>query len=88
MKRDCVVNEVIARHGSQGSLVSKSSPRPMSRNLNDAKHDHTVRSAQMKKMLNTNWQSRLASIRKKRTGRSGKAEAESQMMKILQRLSS
>jgi hypothetical protein len=87
MKRDCVVNEVIARHGSPGSLVSKSSPRPMS-NLNDARHGRTVRSAQMKKMLNTNWQSRLASIRKKRTGRSGKAEAESQTMKILQRLSS
>jgi hypothetical protein len=85
MKRDCVVNEVIARLGSPGSLVSKSSLRPTS-NLNDARHGRIVRSAQMKKMLSTNWQSRLASIRKKRTGRSGKAEAESQTMKILQRL--
>lgn len=50
---------------------------------------HTVRSEQMKKMLNTNWQLKPVNIRRKRTGRSARAVVTvSQMTMTLLRRSS
>jgi hypothetical protein len=88
MRRGFVVSAAIERPGSRESLALKNL-RHLTINLNAAHaNDRTVRSAPTKRMLNTSWLSRLASIKKKRTGRSAKAKEESLTMMIWPKLSS
>ena len=83
------------RRGYGPSVVTE---RPGSLELRESKsfnnptiplHDevvHNVRSVLMKRMPNTNWPSRQANIKKRKTGRSDKVEMESLRMRIWPKL--